>query len=67
MYKTVLGCADVAKKEYPEEKYFGIEFYGECVYGPGSKDTYARDGILDDDKCWEGVGKPSTIQVYKFP
>lgn len=62
-----MTCADVAKTEYPQEKYFGIEFYGECVYGPGGETTYKRDGILPESECWNGVGVPHTIQVYKFP
>lgn len=66
MEKTVNACLKIARSKYPDEHYFGIEYYGECWYGKDGSSTYKRDGILTDDNCWNGVGKGGTIQVYYY-
>ncbi|KAK3699418.1 hypothetical protein QZH41_018585, partial [Actinostola sp. cb2023] len=67
MNKTVDACAHIAKNKAPYEKYFGIEYYGECMYGIGSNTTYDRDGNATGvGSCWNGVGTAGTIQVYEF-
>lgn len=63
--KTIEACDLYSKTMYPLEKYFGIEYYGECMYGPGSDKTWNIDGV--SDQCAYGVGKADAIQVYKRP
>jgi len=57
-------CAQFIHDNYPENKVFGIQFYGECWTGNKAKDTYNLHGPSTD--CWNNVGKVNTFYVYEF-
>lgn len=61
--KIVVRCANhVRSLGYT---YFGIQFYGECWYGPTQQVKYDVDG--HSDNCWlQKVGREQSLMVYKI-
>lgn len=62
--ETIKNCAEFIHNNYPENKVFGIQFYGECWTGNKAQDTYNMYGPSID--CWNKVGKDNTYYVYEF-
>ncbi|KAJ7351836.1 metalloendopeptidase [Desmophyllum pertusum] len=61
---TINRCAEFIHKNYPENKVFGIQYYGECWTGNEAEHTYDMYGSSTD--CWNQVGRENTNYVYEF-
>jgi len=64
MGKTINECAEYVHKNYPKNKVFAVQFYGECW--TGSEAEYTYDIYGPSNECWENVGKQYTNYVYTF-
>ncbi|KAK3698531.1 hypothetical protein QZH41_014457, partial [Actinostola sp. cb2023] len=62
--KTVDACAEYVRSEFPQNKVFSIQFYGECWTGITADMTYTKYGI--SKQCAGGVGGQKSFYAYRF-
>ena len=61
---TIQKCAKFVFDNFPDNKMFALEFYGECWTGREAEHSYDKYGASSE--CWNNVGKEHAFYAYEF-
>lgn len=61
---TIQKCARFVFDNFPDNKMFALEFYGECWTGREAEHSYDKYGASSE--CWNNVGKEHAFYAYEF-
>ncbi|XP_022792548.1 A disintegrin and metalloproteinase with thrombospondin motifs 6-like [Stylophora pistillata] len=61
---TIQKCAKFVYDNFPDNRVFTLEFYGECWTGREAEHSYNKYGASSE--CWNNVGKEHAFYAYEF-